>query len=459
MTIRVVPRLIRQAAGKTNNLEYPTLNTTSMRGELERRLTQALASNATVFTFERQYLEAVTPQYSQDIVSFCERLQRPLHHWFANDVSEESVARLLVRVDTAGHSGEETSLYRTICAALAQRKTGIFCIYDAEELSREGTALLSRLVKFVKENKLRWQFLLIGDFSRVSQMTLGMLRIDQHYPNAGESDVKPTTMRNEVDTSSRPPWWLGGLVLLVFFLIVIWIVVDHELATRAPENRPEVQSLKASELTKQSLLKSELPAPVSAMDAEFQQALRLANVSQIKRLLDDGRSVNSVNEREETGLIMAAQASDGALAKKLIAWGASVDFVDEKGHTALFYACLNNKSDIVADLIKAGANPNIHSELLTTPLIVSIRNGNRRISKRLLASGADPNWQDKQGWSPLFFAAWGDEGDLVELLIEYGARKDLVSVDGSTAADIARARNSSKVSELLAKPVGVKSRN
>lgn len=419
---------------------------------LERRLTNVLASTATVFSFERAFLERNSRHYSQDIVEFCERLDRPLHHWVASELSEHSVVQQLVDSDGNEAVNDRPSSYRSICAALSQRETGVFCIYDVEELSRDGVQLLTRLISYVKEHSLRWQFLLIGAIETMPSLTLGMLHIDRRLPDESEATVEDTQLQTRpAEDAGRPPWLFAGLAILAIVVSGYWLLADQQ-QTGSVETDPEPIIEEVVELphSDERMPKSK-PAPVTEMTGDLEQAMRLANMSQIRRLIDNGASVNSININQESGLIMAAQASDVALVQELLRMGARVDLADRDGHTALFYACLDNKSEIVRDLLSAGADPNHASLLRKTPLIIAARNGNARISSSLLEKGADANWQDKLGWTPLFYAAWSDDEELASLLLKFGAKVDPVDTDGYTAADIARIRKSDRVALLIEK--------
>ncbi|XP_026364969.3 LOW QUALITY PROTEIN: 2-5A-dependent ribonuclease [Ursus arctos] len=54
-------------------------------------------------------------------------------------------------------------------------------------------------------------------------------------------------------------------------------------------------------------------------------------------------------------------------------------------------------------------------------LIKAVKDGNINLVQQLLEGGADVNFQDEWGWSPLHNAVQGDQEDMVDLLLRYGA--------------------------------------
>lgn len=448
----------------------------SIPDELERRLTQALASTATVISFEKRYLEGVSLHYSQDIVSFCERLERDLQHWMASEVTEANVAEMLILDPPQGKSRSHISLYRAICRALQERQSGIVCIYDIEDLPSEAFQLLSRLLRFVRENNLRWQFLLIGEISKLAPISTGMLHIDISYPEVdwpgkqrlsgrkssaararegqGENEIgqpESTVQDNQIGTleysaiARNPSWpaWALASMLTLIVLLVIFNAKD-QLAELVGYSKTE-----AKKIAQNSRLVVAHNDSGPLMSNKLEQAYRLADLSEVDRLVDQGESINAVSGLGETGLIMAAQASDRNLIKALLKRNVDPNLLDEHGHSALFYACVEGKADIVKRLLEAGTDANSVDQFQKTALTIAARAGSVTIVKLLLRHGANSDWQDAQGWTPLFYAAWNDDATVARALLNAAASSLVKDKDGYTAADIARIRRSKKVAGLL----------
>ena len=81
--------------------------------------------------------------------------------------------------------------------------------------------------------------------------------------------------------------------------------------------------------------------------------------------------------------------------------------------------------------------------------IEAIRSGNRASVEEMLKAGADLTQQDKQGWTPLNWAAGSGNLEIVELLLENGADPLAVGRDLRTPQMIALAAGHAEVVKRL----------
>jgi len=84
-----------------------------------------------------------------------------------------------------------------------------------------------------------------------------------------------------------------------------------------------------------------------------------------------------------------------------------------------------------------------------TELIEAIKSGNNETVRELIESGADVRQQDKQGWTPLNWAAGKGNLETVELLLQHGADPLAVGRDLRTPQMIALAAGHAEVVKRL----------
>ena len=108
---------------------------------------------------------------------------------------------------------------------------------------------------------------------------------------------------------------------------------------------------------------------------------------------------------------------------RLLALGADVNAVDNVGMTPLHFAAQSDSIDIVKILLEANANVNAVAEDGCTPLYQAVRNTTGKRADMvavLMAAGADPTIDDGNGPAVLRFIARVGDGELRDLMAEYG---------------------------------------
>jgi ankyrin repeat protein/glyoxylase-like metal-dependent hydrolase (beta-lactamase superfamily II) len=143
----------------------------------------------------------------------------------------------------------------------------------------------------------------------------------------------------------------------------------------------------------------------------------------VKYLIEHGAEVNARDDYQSTPLHFAAYRGLTESMKILLENGAQVDAQNHSESTPLHYAALADRTEAVTLLIAAEATLEIPDDYGRTALILCAREeGGWETAKALIAAGADVNSTDKNGDDSLELAAWRGKEEMVNLLIENGAK-------------------------------------
>jgi ankyrin repeat protein len=124
-------------------------------------------------------------------------------------------------------------------------------------------------------------------------------------------------------------------------------------------------------------------------------------------------------------------------------------WVDHRGGTSFWRAAMSSDVEAMRILVKGGADANLATDAGVTPLMVAAGLGwsgnftqNAPDSwmdavKYCLELGADVNATDRKGFTALHGAASLGDNEMVQYLVDHGARVDLVNKDGNSVADMA----------------------
>ncbi|QDV43480.1 Ankyrin repeats (3 copies) [Stieleria neptunia] len=164
------------------------------------------------------------------------------------------------------------------------------------------------------------------------------------------------------------------------------------------------------------------PESETATDALYSpEAFRLAahdgKLRVVELCLESGMDVNEADSNGQTPLSMAAYNGHDAVVKLLLKHNATVDSRDRNGMTPLIHAASGPAPTTVEILLDAGADIN------------AVDNG--------------------EHWTALMMAAAEGQAEVVEVLLKRGAKKEMVDIDGESAAYFARQHGHTKLAERL----------
>jgi ankyrin repeat protein len=184
----------------------------------------------------------------------------------------------------------------------------------------------------------------------------------------------------------------------------------------------------------------------AAVYQEILHAIELDDQRTIVGLLKRGVDVNTVDEKGDTLLILAARAGKPATVQTLLAYKPNLNARNGVGESALMHAAIRGREDIVKMLLTAGAAVNQPG---WTPLMYAAAGNQTDIARLLLARGAHVNATAQNGTTALMMAARDGHLPMVLLLLEHGADVNYTSAFGFNALNVALERGRRDVADVL----------
>ena len=159
-------------------------------------------------------------------------------------------------------------------------------------------------------------------------------------------------------------------------------------------------------------------------------------------LEDDGRIylVMSLVDGIDLGRVFAHLAGRGE--------GLPIDLLGRDGMAPLHWSLVHENTRMAEFLIERGCPVDVRSSEGATPLMNAVQGRSRHKVAFLLNHDADPNARDARGFTALHRAAEMGQTEIVELLIERGA-KPRVDAQGHTPRSLAESQGETAVVALL----------
>ena len=180
---------------------------------------------------------------------------------------------------------------------------------------------------------------------------------------------------------------------------------------------------------------------------DFFRAVNTDNASGVARALSEGFDPNALDEHGQPALILALQLESPKVAKVLMdAKGVQIDILNHAGETPLMMAALKAEVDSATALVAHGAAINKDG---WSPLHYAATGGNAAIVKLLLSKGATLEARSPNGSTPLMMAARYGNEEAVDALLAAGADRTAKNDLGMDASAFAASAGREKLAARL----------
>lgn len=138
-----------------------------------------------------------------------------------------------------------------------------------------------------------------------------------------------------------------------------------------------------------------------------------------------------------------------AIVAPLLAKGFDVNARSAEGQHGLYVALREQSNEVVELLLKQpGLDANATNAAGETLLMMAALRGHLGAMRRLIALGAEIN---REGWTPLHYAASGVDNGAAVMLLDLGARIDALAPSGNTPLMMAAGFGNIDTADLLAR--------
>lgn len=174
----------------------------------------------------------------------------------------------------------------------------------------------------------------------------------------------------------------------------------------------------------------------------------------VERLLEGGADANARDQSGATPLMAAARENRLDAARQLIEAGAYVDARDDTGQNAYLIVTAEGYLEFLRLLLRNGADPRTTDDEGGTGLIHAADGGHVGVVRELLETDVNVDQVNDYGWTALLEAIiLGDGGprytEIVRLLVEADADVNIADGSGVTPLEHARERGYDEIIEIL----------
>ena len=234
---------------------------------------------------------------------------------------------------------------------------------------------------------------------------------------------------------------------------IVQMLVDHGANINIPDN-DGITPLEHARARGFREIEQILLTAAQARDLGLILAAEQGDIEKVRQLLSQGASVHVQDERGITALIAAAYRNDLPIVDALIAAGADVNLQDNTKQSAYLIATSDGYLELLQRTLQAGADVHSKDSYNGTGLIRAADRGHVEIIQELLKTDINIDHVNNLSWTALLEAIiLGDGGprhtEVVRLLVEAGADVNLADGNGVTPLAHAQQRGYRQMVEIL----------
>ncbi|TRY55963.1 hypothetical protein DNTS_011345 [Danionella cerebrum] len=178
-------------------------------------------------------------------------------------------------------------------------------------------------------------------------------------------------------------------------------------------------------------------------------AARKGHYDNVMHLLENGADVDQEGANSMTALIVAVKGGYTEVVKELLKRNPNVNMTDKDGNTALMIAAKEGYTEIVQDLLDAGTYVNIPDRSGDTMLIGAVRGGHVEIVRALLHKYADIDIRGQENKTALYWAVEKGNATMVRDILQCNPDTETTTKDSETPLIKATKMRNIEIVELL----------
>ncbi|WP_240633435.1 ankyrin repeat domain-containing protein [Paenibacillus montanisoli] len=205
------------------------------------------------------------------------------------------------------------------------------------------------------------------------------------------------------------------------------------------------------------ILRMEKSNMIEQVKEKYFTAIENGDTVTVKNLVESGIDINLRNANYETGIILATSRNNFEMVKLLVTLGANVNRPSKEiDNTPIMIASVEGYTEIVQFLVEnTKPDMTILNGYGGTALIPACEKGHVEVVELLLTkTDVKVNHVNKLGWTALLEAVILSSGgknhqEIVRLLLEHGADKNLGDKEGVTPLEHAKQKRFKEIVEIL----------